>query len=87
VEHERTGLLVPPGDGAALAAALLRLLRDPAGAARLGAAARARYERDHLPERMARRTEALFEDLVLRGRRGRRRGFCGAVVARTMGME
>lgn len=42
VEDERTGLLVPPDDPAALAAALLRLARAPAERSRLGAAARAR---------------------------------------------
>jgi glycosyltransferase involved in cell wall biosynthesis len=41
VEHERTGLLVPPGDAAALAAATRRALEDPA-AAGWGAAGRAR---------------------------------------------
>ena len=35
-------LLVPPGDAEALAAAVVRLLDDPAAAARLAAAARAR---------------------------------------------
>ncbi len=40
--HEETGLLVPPGDPAALAAALQRLAADPSLAARLGAAARGR---------------------------------------------
>jgi phosphatidylinositol alpha-mannosyltransferase len=38
----RQGLLVPPGDEPALAAALLRLLADPALRARLGAAGRQR---------------------------------------------
>jgi glycosyltransferase involved in cell wall biosynthesis len=79
VDHGRTGILVPPGDPGALAAAILRLLRDPAEAARLGAAARVRYERRHRPERMARATEALFEELVAEGRRrGRRRMLRGA---------
>jgi glycosyltransferase involved in cell wall biosynthesis len=35
VEHERTGLLSPPGDWQALAANVIRLLRDPALATRL----------------------------------------------------
>ncbi len=40
VDHERTGLLVPPGDAEALAAAIIRLLSDDALRARVGAAAR-----------------------------------------------
>ena len=40
VRPETTGLYVPPGDAAALGAALNRLLADPALAARMGAAAR-----------------------------------------------
>ena len=39
-----TGLLVPPGDEAALSEALLRLLREPAYAQRLGEAGRRRVE-------------------------------------------
>jgi glycosyltransferase involved in cell wall biosynthesis len=42
VEHERTGLLVEPGDVAGLRAALQRLLGDEELRARLGAAARER---------------------------------------------
>ena len=38
------GLLVPPGDSEALAAALVRVLSEPGLAARLGVAARARFE-------------------------------------------
>jgi glycosyltransferase involved in cell wall biosynthesis len=45
VEHGRTGLLVPPGDPAALARALESLAVGRAFAARLGAAGRARAER------------------------------------------
>ncbi len=42
VEHERTGLLVAPTNGAALGAALDRLIGSAAERARLGAAARER---------------------------------------------
>jgi glycosyltransferase involved in cell wall biosynthesis len=42
VEPEGTGLLAPPGDARALAAALERLIRHPQERARLGAAAEAR---------------------------------------------
>jgi glycosyltransferase involved in cell wall biosynthesis len=38
VENDASGVLVPPGDATALAAALERLARDPALAARLGTA-------------------------------------------------
>jgi glycosyltransferase involved in cell wall biosynthesis len=41
VRHEETGLLVPPGDPVALAAAIERLLANPEEAARLGRAGRA----------------------------------------------
>lgn len=40
VEHERTGLLVPPGDSHALAAALLRIHDDPELAENMGRAGR-----------------------------------------------
>jgi glycosyltransferase involved in cell wall biosynthesis len=42
VVHEETGLLVAPGDSDALAAAIDRMLSDPAAAVRLGAAGAAR---------------------------------------------
>jgi glycosyltransferase involved in cell wall biosynthesis len=44
VEDGVTGLLVPPRDPAALADAIATLLRDPGLRARMGAAARARFE-------------------------------------------
>ena len=50
IDHERTGLLCPPGDAGAAATAVLRLLADPDLRARLGAAAledaRTRYSWD-----------------------------------------
>lgn len=44
VDHERTGLLVPVGDGAALAQGVTRLLQDPGLAAAYGRAGRAAVE-------------------------------------------
>ena len=44
VLDEESGILVPPGDSGALAAALVRLARDAGLRARMGKAARARYQ-------------------------------------------
>lgn len=55
IENDRTGLLVPPGDPAALAAALTTVLRDRALAARLGQAAHreaAKYDWSQLARRI-----------------------------------
>ena len=46
IDHETTGLLVPPGDPVALAAALQRLTRNPLDRARLGAAGCRRVRAD-----------------------------------------
>jgi glycosyltransferase involved in cell wall biosynthesis len=61
-----TGLLVPPGDSAALAEAITRLLRDPDLAAAYGRAGRARVERELRVETMVTRTEALYDELLSR---------------------
>lgn len=45
VRHEETGLVIAPGDPAALASALVRLLGDPGACDRQGAAGRAELER------------------------------------------
>jgi glycosyltransferase involved in cell wall biosynthesis len=56
VADDRTGLLVPPGDPAALAAALERLAADPAERRRMGEAGRARvvaaHTWDHVVDRI-----------------------------------
>ena len=49
LSHEETGLLVPPRDAGAVAAAIRRLAGDPALTARLGAAAQA-YAASHCSE-------------------------------------
>jgi glycosyltransferase involved in cell wall biosynthesis len=57
------GIVVPPNDSAALAAALETLLRDHALRARLGAAAR-RIAEAYSAERMAQRTFAVYERVL-----------------------
>jgi glycosyltransferase involved in cell wall biosynthesis len=58
------GLLFPPGDAAALADRLDRLAADPALRARMGAAGRARAERDFRVEHTARRYQQLLRELA-----------------------
>ena len=60
VLHERTGLVVPPSDAGALANGLLRYLRDPSFAARMGDAAFARYTEGYRADVIARRIETLL---------------------------
>lgn len=67
VADGETGLLVPPGDAAALAGAVRRLLDDPALAARLGAAGRRELEAGYTAEAMAARTTGLYERLLAPG--------------------
>ncbi|HZB22654.1 MAG TPA: glycosyltransferase family 4 protein [Gaiellaceae bacterium] len=67
VDHDVSGVLVPPGDANALADALVRALSDRALAERLGAAGRTEVERWlATPEEYARRIGALV-DVVTSG--------------------
>ena len=67
-----TGLLVPPGDSGAIAAAVARLLDDRELATRLGGAARALISTRFSVEQMVRSTEDLYMDLLARKQRQRR---------------
>jgi glycosyltransferase involved in cell wall biosynthesis len=60
VADGRNGVLVPVGDSARLAAALLRLIDEPATAAAMAAEARATIEGGYSFERMVAAFEALY---------------------------
>ena len=64
VDDGRTGIVVAPGDAPALAAGLLRILRDPEYARMLGDAAHRRFVEGYTPEIMARRLESAFAGLA-----------------------
>jgi len=66
VADGETGLLVPPGDADALAAALLALARDPARARVLGEAGRRRAQVEFSVERCVERTDALYRAALAR---------------------
>ncbi|MGH7372997.1 MAG: glycosyltransferase, partial [Candidatus Rokuibacteriota bacterium] len=59
-----TGLLVEPGDPAALAAALRRVLDDPARAARMGEAGRRRVEAHFSWDRIADHTLEVYRQAI-----------------------
>ena len=59
-----TGILVPPRDPAALAAAVIELLRDPARRERMAAASRARHAERFIIDGMVARTAALYDEVL-----------------------
>ena len=61
-----TGVLVPPGDEAALAQALVELLQDPGRRRRLGSAGRRRAEAEFSLSSMVERYEALYASILER---------------------
>lgn len=66
-QHERTGLIVPPGEVPPLRAAIARLLADPGLRERMGREGRARVARDFTPARMIQQMLSLYRE-VARGR-------------------
>jgi glycosyltransferase involved in cell wall biosynthesis len=77
IEDGVHGYLVERGDPAALARAIGDVLRDPARAAELGAAARARQQREFMIDQTVERFQRLYETLYL-SRRPRRQQLSSA---------
>ena len=69
IDDGRTGLLVPPRDPDALAAAILRLLRDPAEAARLARGGHDLVHERFCVEQMVRAVETIYDEAVAEERR------------------
>jgi len=68
VVHETTGLLVPPGNPPALAAALQRLIVSPELRARMGAAGRLRAEQNFSDAIICEQTLLVYDSLIPRSR-------------------
>ena len=64
VEHDVTGLVVPPQHPAELGDAILALLKDPARRARMGEAGLARARAHFTADRMVEETLAAYADLA-----------------------
>lgn len=68
IDHERTGLLVPPGDADALAGALRRLLERPEWATQLGMAASRSVDSRYGSDSMVHAIDSIFaEEFSVRG--------------------
>jgi len=68
VDHEKTGLLVKPGDSMELADAIGQLLQNEPLRRAMGAAGRAKATAEYLPRVVAEKTLAVY-DTILRGNR------------------
>jgi glycosyltransferase involved in cell wall biosynthesis len=64
IEHERSGLLVPPGDPVALAATVRRLLDDRELALELAASAKAVAAESFTAEAMAAKYDRLYQEIL-----------------------
>jgi glycosyltransferase involved in cell wall biosynthesis len=67
IEDGEDGLLVPPGDSSALAAAIVRLLRDPQHAHEMGSRAMEKVKIDFGVDRMVRQTEEVYRRALAAG--------------------
>ena len=65
ITHELNGLLVPPGDPGALAAAIQRVRVDPALARRLAAAGRERVDREFSSVTTAREVMKVYDEVMV----------------------
>ena len=74
IEDGRTGVLVPPGDPDALAAAIKSLLQDPARCAEMGAAASTHIRTNFTWQRTAKTTVDLYNEVLDNNRAKVRRG-------------
>jgi glycosyltransferase involved in cell wall biosynthesis len=64
IEQDRTGIVTPLEDDAALAAALTRVLADPGLADGLANSGRERYERDFMQASVLTTWHHLFQQLI-----------------------
>lgn len=64
IRHEETGLLVRPGDPAALADAVTSLLADPHRGATLGMAGRRLVEKEFTLESMLEQLEVVYAEML-----------------------
>jgi len=64
VEHGKSGLLSPPGDAAALAANIERLMTDAALRAQMGEYGRRQVEQRFIPARLAKDVSAIYQTLL-----------------------
>ena len=64
VEHEKTGLVVEPGNVGQLAGAIIRLLSDPALCAAMGQAGRMKAQQLYTPRVVAGKTLALYREIL-----------------------
>jgi glycosyltransferase involved in cell wall biosynthesis len=71
VIHERTGLLAPPANPVALAAAMERLLDDPALASRLASEGCKFVQENFALRRQIEQTAALYSELIGMGKEGK----------------